>query len=570
MTLADKNNPYVDFVVNAHPLYSRYQKEWSVQQVSWYGGTEYKRAKLLRAYSVDLQTPNETINTYVTADDGSIVAKSKATVTKNTTNSPSAAASGADVMDGTFYGEKLDNTPLYNFVRLIVAEYNAMLFRNPPQRVLPETPEVFQFLEDVDGEGNSINEFMSLVDMNTTVFGVCHVGCYKPLGSDIPRWRIHTPLDVTNWEYKYLSDGSLSLSRVAVKIEDSDLHRVYRVMTNESIDTVFVGKDEEKYIPPIDDPNLVRLDTAVYMISQPNELGYVPLRTFYQNTKIYNNVGTTVIQDVAQIQRSVYGDLAEIYASITYSSHPTLIVDEATSQMNNGSVGSEPGSIVTVQAGLTGESPYVYEFVSPQLDSIAQIQSLIDSKIERMTQIAMLRSEDLIKASNSGAQIEVYDDKLAALIRRKATNLENGESKLWDIWLDWTNQSKPNDFSISYNRQYNKRAIELELKELELTMNIMEKYEEMFEDEEPTEEFATVEEAIGRAQELGGNGYHSYTEEDGSVVYMPFTTHQQYLNALGYTPSDTGLDNTFKMQMREKIKQRLEQLLNSSTTDNGF
>jgi len=76
MTLADKN-PYVDFVVNTHPLYSRYQKEWNVQQVSWWGGTEYKRARLLRAYAVDLQTPNETINTYVTAPDGSIISKNK-------------------------------------------------------------------------------------------------------------------------------------------------------------------------------------------------------------------------------------------------------------------------------------------------------------------------------------------------------------------------------------------------------------------------------------------------------------------------------------------------------------
>ena len=562
------DNPYVDFVVSNHQLYDRYQKEWRIQQVSWWGGTEYKNARLLRAYAVDLQTPNETINTYVTAPDGSVIAKRKVNVSKNTTNSKSAAESGNDINDGTFYGEKLDNTPLYNWVRLIVAEYNSMLFRNPPQRVLPETPEVNRFIDDVDGEGNSINEFMSLVDMNTTVFGVCHVGCYKPIGSDIPRWKIHTPLDVTNWEYKYLADGSLVLSKVAILIEDSDVHEIYRVMTPESIDTVFVGKDPDKYAAPIDDPGLIQLDTGVFMISQPNELGYVPLRTFYQNTKIYNNVGTTVIQDVAQIQRSVYGDLAEIYASITYSSHPTLLVDEVTSQLNNGAVGSEPGSIVTVQAGLTGESPYVYEFVSPQLDSIAQIQSLIDSKIERMTQIAMLRSEDLVKASNSGAQIETYDDKLAALIRRKATNLENGESKLWDIWFDWTNQVKPSDFSISYNRQYNKRALEIELKELELTMNLLEKYEDMFEDEEPEEEYDTVEQAIGRAQELGGDGYHEHTEEDGSLIYMPFPTHEEYLTAIGYKPNS--MDAEFSTNMREKIKQRLEQLLNSSTTDNGF
>ncbi len=51
---------------------------------------------------------------------------------------------------------------------------------------------------------------MSLVDQYTTIFGVCHIGCYKPIGSDIPRWKIHTPLDVTNWSYSYDIDGNLN------------------------------------------------------------------------------------------------------------------------------------------------------------------------------------------------------------------------------------------------------------------------------------------------------------------------------------------------------------------------
>lgn len=558
------SNPYVDFVVSNHPLYDRYFKDWRLQEVSWYGSTEYKHARLLRAYTVDMQTPAETVSTYVTDDSGAVVAKRKATVEQNYTNSPSAAARGDDVLDGTFYGEKLDNTPLYNYVKLIVAEYNAILFRNPPQRTLPDTPEVQEFLKNVDGSQNSINEFMSLVDMWSTVFGVVHVGCYKPAGSDIPKWHIHTPLDVTNWEYKYDRDGNLKLAKVAVRIEDSDVHEIYRVMTADTIDTVFVGKDED-YMPDIDDADLVKVDDATFVISQPNELGYVPIKTFYQSVKVYNNVGSTVIQDVAGIQRSIYGDLAEIYASLTYGSHPTLIVDETTSQMNDGAVGAEPGSVITVQAGLTESPAYVYEYKSPQLDSIEQIQKLIDSKIEKLSQIAMLRSEDLIKASRSGEQIEVYDDKLSAQIRRKATNLENGEAHLWDIWFDWTNQNKPEDFGVSYNRQYNKKALEHELKEIELSMQLLSKYEDMFGDA-PSEEYATVEEALGRAQELNGDGFHSHTRSDGSIVYMPFSSHAEFEAALGYVD----LDADFKDDVRETIKQRLQQLLESTTTTNGF
>ena len=44
------------------------------------------------------------------------------------------------------------------------------------------------------------------------------------------------------------------------------------------------------------------------------------------------------------------------------------------------------------------------------------------------------------------------------MIHKKATNLENAEYNMWRIQFDWTNQVMPEDFSISYNRQFNKRA----------------------------------------------------------------------------------------------------------------
>lgn len=43
--------------------------------------------------------------------------------------------------------------------------------------------------------------------------------------------------------------------------------------------------------------------------------------------------------------------------------------------------------------------------------------------------------------------------------------------------------------------------------------------------------YTTIDEAIARANELGGDGYHEY-ELDGEVVYMPFETHQEYEDAI--------------------------------------
>jgi len=562
---------YLDFITSAHSLYSRYYNEWRLCINSYYGGVEYKDGQYLRAYQSDLNTSSETISTYSLNDDGVVDGKSRARVSYGYDQN-AVVRGDVDVSRGSFYNEKLENTPVYNYVKLIVAEYNSMLFRTAPQRMLPETSEIDDFTLDVNGEGDNLTEFMSQVDVMTTIYGVCHVECYKPVGSDIPKWKLHSPTDVTNWDYRYDLNGNLLLDKMVIQLENNDYHSVYRYYTSDTIETVWVGQDDD-YMPPVNAEGLEKFDDYSYRVVQENELGYIPVTTIYQSQKVYNGVGTTVVQDVAGIQRSIFGDSAEAYAILTYGAHPSLVLDETTAQMNDGQVGAEPGATIQVQAGLTGESSYVFEYVSPDLANMAEIRIGIDSKIDKLSQIAMLRSEDLIKSSNSGQHIEVYDDKLAALIRKKATNLENAESNLWDTWFDWTNQQKPDDFSISYNRQYNKRAIESEMAEIRLGMDILKQYDSMFGVNIPDEiqSFDTEAEALAEARRLGGSGSHSHSDDAGNITYMPFMTHDEYDAAVQAIrdSQDTEEDTEFKDEMRDKIRKRLRQLLDATTTDNG-
>lgn len=562
---------YLDFITSAHSLYDRYYDEWRLCINSYYGGVEYKDGQYLRAYQSDLNTNAQTITTYSVNDDGVVNGKSRARVEygydQNAVN-----RGDVDISRGSFYNEKLENTPVYNYCKLIVAEYNSMLFRTAPQRILPETSEIEEFEKDVNGEGDNLTEFMSQVDVMTTIYGVCHVECYKPVNSDIPKWKLHAPTDVTNWDYRYDLNGNLILDKMVIQLESNDYHSVYRYYTTDTMETVWVGQDDD-YLPPVNADGLEKFDDYSYRIVQENELGYIPVTTIYQSQKVYNGVGTTVIQDVAGIQRSIFGDSAEAYAILTYGAHPSLIVDEQTAQLNDGQVGAEPGATIQVQAGLTGEPSYVFEYVSPDLANLAEIRLGIDSKIDKLSQVAMLRSEDLIKSSNSGQHIEVYDDKLAALIRKKATNLENAESNLWNTWFDWTNQQKPADFTISYNRQYNKRAIESEMAEIRLGMDILKQYDSMFGANIPDaiKEFATEAEAVAEAERLGGSGSHSHTDDDGNITYMPFNTHDEYDAAVLALIDDEDQENNkeFKDDMRDKIRKRLRQLLDATTTENG-
>jgi hypothetical protein len=566
---------YIDFVTSTHSLYDRYEDTWLEAINSFHSGPEYKNAQYLRAYQVDLSMPSEQVNMYTTDDDGAVISKSRAQVQVGRTQQE--VNRGVDLNGGSFYAEKLNSTPIFNYVKLIVQEYNSLLFRQAPHRELGDSPEMIAFLNDVDGEGNSLNEFMSLVDMMTTIYGVVHIGCYKHAGSDVPRFKLHTPLEVTNWKYKYDVDGNLKMDAVCINLEQNDYHSVYRVMTDEYIDTIFIGceSDDGDYNPPVDSPELEQLDDMTYRIRQYNELNRIPIVTCYQNLKVYNNIGSTVIFDVAGICRSNYGYSAEQYSLITFGSHPTLVIDENTDALNDGQIGSDPGQIVRVPSSLTGETNHVFEYKSPTLSSFTAIQDIIKSQTDKLAQISLLRTEDLVKSSRSGEQIEQYDDKLSALIRKKATNLENTEQRLFDLFFDWTNINMPVDFSISYNRQYNKRAIEQELAELDKLMLTMERYEKAFgmvdngDVDVTVEQFGTEQEAVARAIELGGSGFHSHVLEDGNTIYMPFATHDEYEQILEVSSSSYD-EPEFRESVRDKIRDRMAQLLTSTSTSNSL
>ena len=108
---------YLNYITGTHALYNKYYADWRLCINSYHGGPEYKDAHYLRAYQVDFNTPSEMVNTYERADDGSYVAKFKARVQQGATYNE--VTRGQDKLEGSFYAEKLDAVPWYNYVKLI-------------------------------------------------------------------------------------------------------------------------------------------------------------------------------------------------------------------------------------------------------------------------------------------------------------------------------------------------------------------------------------------------------------------------------------------------------------------
>ncbi len=568
----DIDSNYYAFISGSHTLYQRYIAEWQLSTKSYYGGVEYKNGQYLKHYAIDSTTPSEVINTYDIDDDG--VQTSRYTTTVNVQSQSD--LENNEGYSNNFYREKLDNVPVYPYARLYTSEYNAILWRTPPTRILPDEKNINAFLQDVNGEGESINEFMSKVDVYTTINGVAWVSVIKPTDSEVPRWKMHMPQDVTNWEYRYTPSGELILDKICIRLSIDDNVEIKQYITPDTIHTIFIpqGSDEVSGIPEgafyyeTDDDD----DFNYYVVESVNELGYVPVVPIYQSTKIYNGIGHTPMFDISNIQRSVYSDSAEIYSTVSYSIHPVNIVDEETANMNDG-VSAEPGAIMRVPSAINGINNYVFEFKSPDVSPLRELRELIDQKIEKMNVVAMIRTEELIKASRSGAQLEQYDSKLEAFIRRKATSLENAEFKLWGITYDWMGKEVPSDLTISYNRLYNQRGLQQEADEVKQIMGMLRDYEDQYmtrTEEYDIEDYSTIAEAEAEALRLGGSGYHAHTREDGLETYMPFATHLEYEQAVESTVTVDQEEETFVKDMKEQLRARMKQLIGSSYSVNSL
>jgi hypothetical protein len=190
-----------------------------------------------------------------------------------------------------------------------------------------------------------------------------------------------------------------------------------------------------------------------------------------------------------------------------------------------------------------------------------------------MNEVAMIRSDELLKASRSGVQIEQMDSKLEAFVRKKATSLENSEYQLWKIWFEWLDQEIPEDVSISYNRVYSQKGLEQEISEMNQILGLLEQYKTKFGSSEGVQapEYATQEQAEAEAQRLGGSGSHSHVKADGSTIFMPFPTHEQYERAVqsqtGVNPND---ETGFEEEVKEQLKERMKQLIDGSYSSNSL
>ena len=120
-------------------------------------------------------------------------------------------------------------------------------------------------------------------------------------------------------------ENNLELENILIRVAQEEEYEIFQHITKETIETLYVPYDQEQPFDYVDFPEGTQYvdgddddeDKGFYRHVQVNELGYIPVRPIYQSTKIQNGVGHTPIFDIAQIQRSVYADMGEIYSAVS-------------------------------------------------------------------------------------------------------------------------------------------------------------------------------------------------------------------------------------------------------------
>jgi len=324
------------------------------------------------------------------------------------------------------YAARLNNTPLDNQCRSLISLYTSFLFRTEPKRefgVLENNFTIEDILEDADLDGRSMNAFMKDVAQWASVFGHVWICVAKPNVGAVtladeqamnarPYLSMYNPLAVTDWRWKRQPNGGYQLDYIKYVEEVNGTETVVKEWSAETIITYRVDTQQERVLE---------------LTQEVNGLGYLPFVCAYAERSPVRGLGNSLIDDIADQQRMIYNELAEVYDSIRLDTHPSLV---ATAGTNTN--GAAAGQVITMEENLDANlKPYVLQFQGGQIDKIYNSINNRVKMIDSMGNVGAVRSTETREMS--GIAIETEFQLLNARLSSIADNLELAEEQIWQI-----------------------------------------------------------------------------------------------------------------------------------------
>lgn len=393
-------------------VYDRYQDRWQFLMDSYQGGDSYRNGNYLQRYNLE---------------------------------------SNKD------YQLRLNNVPLDNQCRSLINLYVSFLFRQEPDRdlgTLEDNPTVESMLEDADLDGRNMTAFMKDVATWSSVFGHIWICVAKPnvgattLADELaqgvrPYLSLYTPLAVRDWQWEQQPNGSYALSYIKVVEEINGQNNKIVEWTKTTITTYYVDDKTKK---------------LTSMESQPNELGRLPWICAYAERSPVRGIGQSLIDDIADQQRMIYNELAEVYDSIRLDTHPSLVATAETK-----AEGASAGQIITMPETMDPNlKPYVLQFAGGQIDKIYLSIENRRKIIDAMGNVGSVRATETREMS--GIAIETEFQLLNARLTNIADNLELTEEHIWEEVANYLGQ--PWTGEVEYPDNFALRNVDNELDQL--------------------------------------------------------------------------------------------------------
>jgi len=287
------------------------------------------------------------------------------------------------------------------------------------------------------------------MQVNASVYGTCWAILDKPktvtntraeeLQQDIrPYLSIYTPENVLNWKYERLNNGRFYLTSLTLLEDLINDDAIVKVWTLEDICTYRINEFKKEYA----------VTKPILLDEVPNALGEIPAVVLYNQKSQRRGIGISDLNDVAELQQSIYNDYSEIEQVIRLSNHPSLV------KTPNVEASAGAGSIIEMPEDLDANlKPYIIQPSSQSLDAIMNNINMKVEAINRITHMGAVRSTT--SGVQSGIALQTEFQLLNARLSEKADYLENAEEHIWRLFAKW--QNKVFDGEIIYPESFDLR-----------------------------------------------------------------------------------------------------------------
>lgn len=447
------NEKIKQMVENPHRVYERYFDYWNFLIDSYEGGIDYTKSFVINS----------------SIDQGNIIIKVNG---KQLSSYANTNLFQHPKEKNASYFDRVRMSYYYNFCSPIIDIYTDHLFKQGINANYAEIEDTVKLrAENIDRKGSSIMEFRKEVADLAQILGHVFVICDAPMQGDniltykdvidndlFPYFSIHLPQNILNWSLDRWGQPYWVLVR-----EYSDVNtdpNAYDRNSKDSVNYRLWTRNEWVLF----DKDFEQIGAGVH------NLGRVPMVCVFDkpSKKTRSFLGISSIADISFIARDIYNSCSELKQILRDQTFAFLAIQGDSKEYDELSVG-------TSKALLYPEDRNVPQYVSPPGENAQVYFTHIDRQISKIFQLAKLEGGSAsfngqVAVEQSGVSKAWDFNQTNSALSKKASNLEDGETKLWQLFALWG--SKEFDGSVQYPNEFSIQSLKQDMDEAEQAIRL--------------------------------------------------------------------------------------------------